>query len=319
MKVVIVGGFGFVGQNIHKVLSESSIISQVSCLSRENGFDLLSLESDNINKKLLLNVDFIINCAADVGSLNYVSIRAADVINHNSRMILNLYDYLNKIDSKAVVINPIANCGYPGNLNIYREDNFWKGEIHESVLSYGMSRRLLTVVAKLYNKQYGMKSINYYVPNMYGEFGSTDPNKAHALNALISKTITATINNEPEIHVWGTGKPIREWLYAKDFGIIILETMIRYNDGEEFAESINIGQNCGVSINDLISRIVLYADYQGRIVHNTRMADGAMKKIMDNNKFRKRFQNFKFTDLDYGIQRTVNYYKGVLMKKGVKE
>ncbi len=308
MKTVIIGGSGFVGKNVKQILSKQLGDENVHSVSRNNDFDLLDLKPRNYRDENLLCADFVINCAANVGSLNYVTEKPAEIIDSNSRMILNLYDFLFRINSNAVVINPIANCAFPGNLTLYSEKDFWDGEIHKSVLSYGMTKRFLTVVSECYYSQYGIKSINYYVPNMYGEYDSINPNKAHALNALISKLVDAKKKKKKKIVVWGTGKPVREWLYAKDFGRIVSETIYRINNGEYFSESINIGQNMGVSINELLNIVIPIIGYKGEIVYNIDKQDGAMKKVMDNKKFVERFPDFHFTNFTEGIKNTVKYY-----------
>jgi GDP-L-fucose synthase len=307
MKVIVIGGNGFVGQNVVEVLQENDIETYVFS-RRTNGFDLESLSMNVQRNELLRNADYIINCAANVGSLNYVTDRAAEVIDTNSKMILNLYYLLSRLKTKATIINPIANCGFPGHLNVYRESDFWEGELHDSVLSYGTTRRLLTVVAKCYEMQYGIKSINFYVPNMYGLYDSTDPNKAHALNALVSKVVKAKHEGQGEIVVWGTGKPIREWLYARDFGRVILLTIM---ENKEINFNVNIGQKHGVSINTLLDIIAPAVEYKGMLTHDLSKQDGAMEKVMEDKNFRLIFPDFEFTNFYDGVINTVKYYESV--------
>ncbi len=318
MKVIVLGGSGFVGRNVVEVLQELSI-DVVSFSPTSNNFNLLHLNTTHEHDKLIKEADYIINCAADVGSLNYVTDKAAEIIDTNSKMILNLYYVLARLEAKAKVINPIANCGFPGWLSLYREEDFWDGEVHDSVLSYGTTRRLLLSVAKCYEMEYGIQSINYFVPNMYGEYDSTDPNKAHALNALISKVIKAK-NEKNDITIWGTGKPIREWLYAKDFARIMWETMIddysfeqseckAYIKWPDFSRDINIGQKYGLSITELLVNIYDKVEFTGETKYDTTKQDGAMEKVMSDVHFKNRFPHFTFTPLSTGIENTVYYYK----------
>lgn len=309
MKATIIGHKGFVGKNLIDILKKTV---EIRGLSKSTGFNLEKAFFSDEQVSILKNCDFIINCAANVGSLNYVSEQAADVLDSNTRIIINLYKTLRNISSKAVVINPIANCGYPGSLALYREEEFWNGPIHDSVLSYGTSRRFLVTISRCYEKQYGIKSLNYFVPNMYGENDSVDSNKAHALNALINKFYIAAKHQKPEVTVWGTGKPVREWLYAKDFAKIILQTMKRYIDGETFSESINIGQKYGISITDLVKIIVPIVNYSGQVIYDTSKQDGAPVKIMDNKLFIKKFPDFHFTSFQEGITNTLHYYTSIL-------
>jgi GDP-L-fucose synthase len=181
--VLVLGGTGFVGQNVSDVLREAGV--EYISVSRAKGIDLRDLASI---QGLLHRTRprFIVNCAAHVGSLNYVTQQAADVVVDNTRMILCLYEAVARECPEALVINPIANCAYPATVNTFEEDHWWDGHLHRSVLSYGSTRRMLWSVAECFQMQHSIRSIHFLVPNMYGPYDSTDPNKAHALNALIS-------------------------------------------------------------------------------------------------------------------------------------
>lgn len=307
MKVALLGATGFVGKNIGAVLTENNI--HFAPASRKTGVDLRDVKKsiDFFEKE---KPDIIINCAAHVGSLNYVSIQAGDVITDNCRMIISMYEAISKSCPNALVINPIANCAYPANAEIFVENNWWNGHLHRSVLSYGATKRLLWAVAECFEMQYAIRSIHLLVPNMYGPFDSSDPNKAHALNALISKFVKAAESGEKNIEVWGTGIAIREWLYAKDFGNIVLQ-IIKNPDLVGLSEPINIAQNFGLSVKELVNVIKPYFKDKVEVRWNAAMPDGMNKKVMDDTKFKKVFPNFKFTPLQDGIHNTIEYYKSI--------
>jgi len=304
-RVALLGGTGFAGINVRNTLSKAGMI--VGVFSRTTGCDLLDLPTAWA-KLDEFHPDFIINCAALVGSINYVSDFAADVVDVNMRIILNTYKIAQQM-RQVVVINPIANCGYPGVMDHYVETGFWDGPIHPSVLSYGSTRRMMQVLSKCYFDQYGVRTINLIVPNMYGPYDSTNPNKTHALNALIIKFVRAVKYNLQEVEIWGTGKPIREWLYVKDFASIILQTIYR---GELFLDPVNIAQNHGESVNDLVKIIQNIIQFSGDIQYNTKYQDGSPKKVMDDQLFREKFPDFQFTSLETGVFETVEYYKNIL-------
>lgn len=307
MKVLLLGHTGFVGTNVAKALKDNNISFEAA--SATTGIDLRK-EDDCLALFEKTKPDFIINCAAHVGSLNYVTEKAATVIHDNTLMLLSTYQAIAKVCPGATIINPIANCAYPARADIFIEDEWWNGHLHRSVLSYGSTRRFMWSLGESYDMQYGIRSIHLLVPNMYGPFDSTDPNKAHALNALVSKFIKAELTGQNEITIWGTGVAIREWLYAEDFGRIIVE-ILQHPGMVGLSEPLNIAQNFGLSVKELVELIKTNMAFKGTIKWDHNMPDGAPKKVMDERRFRKVFNHFEFTDFNTGIKNTVDYYKSV--------
>lgn len=307
MKVLILGGDGFVGTNVTEILKAQGY--ECTTASRKTGYDLRNLdEVIGLYKKVKPEV--IVNCAAHVGSLNYVTQIAAEIALDNTKMILAIYEGLEKTGLKPLIINPIANCAYPAKADTFIEDNWWEGHLHRSVLSYGATRRTLWAVGECFAMQHQIRSITLLVPNMYGEYDSSDPNKAHALNALISKFVKAEKTKQIELEIWGTGIAIREWLYAKDFGQIVAK-IIDNPDIIGLDEPLNIAQNFGLSVKELVRLIQKSFNYNGNIVWNANMPDGAPKKVMDDRKFKKVFPDFKFTEFNEGIKNTITYYSKI--------
>jgi GDP-L-fucose synthase len=304
-RVAILGGTGFAGSNVRRCLEENDV--EVGIFSRTTGCDLLDLPTA-WQKIDAFHPNFIVNCAALVGSINYVTDFAADVVDVNMRIILNTYKIAQQL-RQVVVINPIANCGYPGVMDHYEESGLWDGPIHPSVLSFGSTRRMMQVLSKCYFEQYGVRSTNLIVPNMYGPFDSTNPNKTHALNALIIKFVKAVKYGQPEIEIWGTGKPIREWLYVRDLANIVLQTISR---NELFLDPVNIAQNRGETVIELVDIIKEKVNFGGKLFFNTKYQDGSPKKVMNDRLFRQKFPDFTFTSLESGIRETIQYYKDIL-------
>jgi GDP-L-fucose synthase len=168
---------------------------------------------------------------------------------------------------------------------------------------------MMWVLSQCYREQYGVRSVNLIVPNMYGPFDSVNPNKTHALNALVIKFVKAVARGEREIEVWGTGRPIREWLYVGDFAHLVRRTI---ENGEDSLDPVNLAQNKGETVMELVELIKRQVGFSGDIVYNTKYQDGSPKKVMDDAYFQQRFPGFTFTPLEEGIARTVEYYQGIL-------
>jgi GDP-L-fucose synthase len=126
---------------------------------------------------------------------------------------------------------------------------------------------------------------------------------------LIIKFVRAVKSHAPEVEVWGSGKPIREWLYVKDFAMIIRRVVEARKDG---MEPINIAQNKGHSVLELVDAIRQQVGYTGQITYNTRYQDGSPKKVMDDHLFRQHFPDFEFTPFQTGIAETIQYYHSIL-------
>jgi len=307
MKIIILGGFGFVGKNLVEILNETTSHELIP-LSRRNGLDLTDLEATKRSFNEIAP-DIIYNFAAHVGSIHYVTKFAADIIYDNIQMALNIYRAVKEVCPKTKIINPLSNCSYPGDANVHYEPDWWNGEVHDSVFSYGNSRRMIYVIAKNYFSQYDIESQNFLVPNTFGVGDYADPNKTHALNGMIIRMIKAKRDNDKTFEIWGTGKPIREWGYIKDV-VNILAKALDLN--RNLIYPVNIAQNKGYSIKESAELIAEALNFKGELVFDDKYQDGAPIKVLDDRKFRNIFPNYEFYDHKKGIEETVKYYESIL-------
>jgi len=303
LKIIIFGGFGFIGSNIKSILKNHY---KVISLSRRNDCDLNNekIIINNLNK---YKPNIIINCASHVGGLNYISKNSADVFRDNSRIYFNLYEAVRKTQENVVIYNPISNCAYDHELNIQKEDIWLKGEVHKSILPFGMSKRILYYLSKFYYQQYNIHSKNFIIPNAYGPGDYLNPEKTHALNGIILRFLKGVRNKEKEFEVWGSGKPRREWIFAEDVAKIFLEE-IKNNKIKDYYP-INLAQNKSYSILEIAKLVKKILKSKIKIITNNNKIDGALIKQLDNSKFKKYFINYKFVKLDCGIKKTISYYK----------
>lgn len=174
------------------------------------------------------------------------------------------------------MVNPIANCAYPGILAEFREEDFWSGSIHPSVLGYGGARRFSVLASEVFRKEHDVDVIDISLPNLFGPGDHLDPLRAHALGALVFRIVKATLENQHEVIIWGSGKPIREWLYVEDAA----RALVSAADAKTELKFINVGSGKGISISELAETIAAVVGYQGTLSYDTDMADGAKEKRM---------------------------------------
>jgi len=309
MKILILGGFGFIGSHLVETLKELGY--DVIRASRRNGVDLFDY---SLTKKCFIDTkpDIIINCAANVGSVNYVSTYPADIIFSNLQMTLNLYRAAEKICPNVKIINPLSNCSYPGDSEIQEESEWLTDEVHESVYSYGNSKRIIYIISKCYKRQIGIETVNFIVPNTFGPGDSLDPNKTHALNGMILRMIKAKNNDDQKFEIWGSGNPIREWAYVKDVVDILIQGIQK---DSELIYPVNLAQNKGYSIKESAQLIKNAVGFKGQLYFNLEYQDGAPTKILSDKLFRQVFPGFEFYNHIKGLKETVNYYKTAIEKE----
>jgi GDP-L-fucose synthase len=306
MKILVLGGHGFFGKNL--VHSLCNTPHQIFAYSRRNGLDLTDYKStwDCLRE---IQPDVIYNCAAHVGGLHYVAQYPADILADNLQMSLNLYRAAEVTCPSVLVINPLSNCSYPGHQEVYRESEWLKGEVHPSIYAYGNAKRALYTLSRCYSTQYGIKTYNFLVPNVFGPGDATDPNKVHALNGMIIRMLAAKWNHSSQFEIWGTGTPIREWIYIEDVVNLLTEALTLDVD---LRHPINLAQKHGYSIRSSAELIAKAIAYKGKLVFKTEYQDGAPQKIMDDQQFKRVFPSYQFTDHYAAICKTVDYYQSVL-------
>ena len=308
MKVLILGHTGFLGSNLLKRIDQE--LHEVSVASKSSGIDFRNYaEFENL---IVDNgPDIVVNCAAHVGGIQYGIKHGAKIYNDNLQMTLNLYRLAEK--HKFSVINPISNCIYPFDATILKEEDIWKGEVDKSVLSYASVRRMTLIGAEVYWEESNVQSLNLIFPNMYGEGDHLDPIRSHAVGGLIYRFFLAKNSGTNSIQIWGSGNPIREWMYVGDAA----EIMIRAIDTNFTCETLNIGIGKGISVADLAFKIRDVVGFEGEIIFKPEFPDGAACKIMDNSKSIGSFAEYRKLNLTQGLERTAKWYEQEMIKVGV--
>ncbi|KKU21836.1 MAG: hypothetical protein UX31_C0011G0028 [Candidatus Nomurabacteria bacterium GW2011_GWA1_46_11] len=304
-KVVVLGGTGFHGSHVVRIAKEKSY--EVYSISRREGVDIRDYPKFAARLKEI-QPDAIIDCAGHEGSVHYVNQHAAEVAHDTFQMALNIYRAVAEVCPQAVVINALGNCSYPGDATVAKESEWLSGPVHESVLSSGMEKRVKYVIAAAYHKQLGVKSVNWIMSNCYGPGAGTDPNKLHAMNGIIIRLIEARKKGDKQFSIWGTGTPIREWVYIGDAANMLVESV----EMKEQIYPINFAQKKGYAIKEIAALAARELDYPVEFIFDITKADGAPIKILDDAEFRKYYPGFKFTPIETGIKETIRYYKKIL-------
>ena len=298
--ILLTGATGFLGKRVSRQLQAKGL--PFTATSKSLGVDLRN-SSELSDLMADTKPDYILNCAAFVGGIQFGHQHPVELFQNNLQMTLNLLEAAQQF-GVARVVNPISNCAYPGDATLFKEDQFWDGPLHESVMVYGFVRKASWVGAWAYAQQYKLDVMNIILSNMYGPEDHFEAERSHALGALIMKFVEAKQNNSPHVDVWGSGKPVREWLHVDDGA----EAMIRAMSVAPSLEPINIGIAKGISVIQMAKLISDIVGYEGEIKLDLTKLDGAPYKTVDGARGRSHFDWQPEIDFEQGVRDTIAWY-----------
>ena len=303
-KIYIAGHRGLVGSALVRKFQElgyDNLIlktrSELNLLNQQDVADFFAVEKP----------EYVFLAAAKVGGIGANSTYPADFVYENMMIQTNIIHSAYKNNTKKLLFLG-SSCIYPKMAEQpIKEESLLTGELEPTNDAYAIAKIAGIKMCQAYNKQYGTNYISVMPTNLYGPNDNFDLEKSHVFPALIRKLHEAKINNEAEVVVWGTGTPIREFLYVDDLAEACIYLMDNYNDDK----IVNIGTGVGVTIRELAESIAKVVGYEGKLVFDTSKPDGTPIKINDVGYLNSLGWKAK-TDLLSGIEKTYNWYKSKL-------
>ncbi len=267
----------------HKGLVGSAIVRNLKAKGFENIIIKTHSELDLINQKAVKEFfkeerpEYVFLAAARVGGIYANNAYPADFIYENlmiqNNVIKNAHDF--KVN-KLLFLG--STCIYPKMAKQpIKENSLLTGSLEETNEAYALAKISGLKMCSFFKKQYGDNFISCMPTNLYGINDNYDLKTSHVLPALIRKFHEAKINNSESVEVWGSGTPLREFLYVDDMADACVFLMENYND----LEHVNIGTGEEISINELACAIKKIVGFNGRIIFNKDMPDGTPKKLTD--------------------------------------
>ena len=304
-RITVTGGAGFLGSYIVEAFQEAGAIVHVA---RSKDFNLVDI--GNVRKMVKeTKPDILIHAAANVGGIGYNRLYPADIFFDNVVMTGNVLKVASETTSLEKLVIVGSACAYPGEVTgRLKEHQLLDGALHPSVECYGFSKRAAVIGSKTYREQYNLNSIVLMITNLYGPRDKMDPTESHVVAALIDKFVRAVRSGEDTVTVWGTGKAVREFLYASDCADAILSATRSYDK----PDMLNIGTGMDTSIKQLVELLIEVTQFKGEIIWDRSKPDGAMLKVLDVSKIKEELNWEATTALRDGLAKSVEWYHTVL-------
>lgn len=305
--IAIIGSKGLLGSSLENALKGGN--SELLLLSRNN-FDLkdskkLSNELEKFKPKK------IFFCAAKVGGIQANIEHSFEFLKENVDLQKSFFNaVVNLKDTK--IIWPLSNCVYPALAEQpYKEQDIFSGAPEPSNQAYAHAKYFGWHLCSILTKHFKIPTSPVVLASMYGPFDNFKLNQSHVLPSLIRRFDEASAQGAKEIILWGSGKPLREFIYAQDAAQFLIKWMDVFQDDAP----INFGSSIEISIHDLAHKIAQKAGYKGKVSFDTSKPDGAMRKVLDNSKIKQNYGHFCKTTLDQGIEETLSWFRNTKDKR----
>ena len=294
MKILVTGGSGMVGRFYKEIEPNAIFLSSKDC-------DLTDLKQvmETWEK---YTPDVVIHLAARVGGIIDNINHPAEYYEQNVLMNTNVLMASRKIGVKRLIAI-LSTCIYPDSVLLYPMSEYLlhEGPPTKTNFSYGYAKRSLAVHIDAYNQEYGTK-YQYLIPcNLYGEYDKYGDN-SHFVAALIKKIYKAKENHESEINLFGTGKPLRQFMYGGDLAYVI-----KYCLDNDIYDNMNVATEENYTIKE-IAEIAIDIIGEGKITginFNVNKPDGQYRKDVSIDNLKRLIPEFKPTTLSDGITKTI--------------
>jgi GDP-L-fucose synthase len=299
-RVLVTGAHGFVGRNLIPLLQQTGC--ELIAPARSD-YDLLEQQAV---RRLLADTEpeIIFHLAGLIGGILANKNRPADFCYQNLLMGTTVLHEAWQAGVKKYV-TLIGGCSYPATApSPIVEDALWNGYPQAESAPYSLAKSMSVLQARAYRQQYNFDAIVLVPGNLYGPHDNFDLTNSHVIPALIRKFHEAIQTGQPEIVAWGSGKPVRDFVYVKDACAAILLAAEQYSSGE----IINISSGVQTTIRELVETIAQLMEFKGRIHWDDTKPDGQMYKGFDVTRMREWLGYDCPTPLSEGLKNTIEWF-----------
>lgn len=278
-KIFVAGASGLVGSAICRELKKQGYTNFITASHKELDLTNETQTEDFFKTK---KPEYVFLAAAKVGGIHANNTFPADFIQDNLKIETNVISLSHKYDVQKLLFLG-SSCIYPKMApQPIQESSFLSGYLEATNLPYAIAKIAGVVLCQSYYRQYNRKFISAMPTNLYGYNDNYHPDGSHVIPGLIRRFHDCKVSAAPTITIWGTGTPLREFLFSDDLAEACLMLMKNY----DAPEIINIGSAQEVSIAELAKLIQEVVGYNGKIVYDNSKPDGTPRKLLDSTKIK---------------------------------
>ena len=294
IKTLITGGYGLVGSEFTK---ENYIKISSSDVDLRN-----TLEVDNFFNQT--NFDNIIHCAAKVGGVGSNIKYKGEFFYDNIMMNTNVIEQARKYKIKNLVAF-LSTCVFPNDVEYpLTEKKIHLGPPHFSNDAYAYAKRMSDIQIRAYKEQYNLNYKSVIPTNIYGPNDNYNIENGHVIPSLIHKCYLAR-ENKTDFTIWGSGKPLREFIFSRDVAKLTEWVLENYTENEP----IILSTSDEISIKEVVDIIIEIMNFKGSVKWDSSKPDGQFRKPSDNSKIKNYLPNFNFTPIYDGLKETIEYFE----------
>ena len=298
-KIYVAGSNGMVGSAIVRALKAKGYINLVVKSSKELDLKNQQAVHDFFNQE---QPEYVFLAAAKVGGIHANNTYPATFIYDNIMIQSNVIQAAYEFNVKKLLFLG-SSCIYPKFApQPIKEEYLLTGSLEPTNEAYAIAKIAGLKMCQFYKQQYGCNFISAMPTNLFGVNDNFNLENSHVLPALLRKFIEAKQNNKQEVTIWGSGTPMREFLFVDDLAEACLFLMENYNG----IETVNIGTGEDVSIKELAETIMKIVGFEGSLIFDASKPDGAPRKLLDVSKINNLGWKHQ-TSLENGIQKTLNW------------
>ena len=299
MRVLVAGASGLAGSAIAEASTNRGY--ETIRVTRQN-VDLRDF-AETVNFIERLKPDIVISAAAKVGGIVANNDFPVEYMLENLQIQNNLISASHSAQVNKVIFLG-SSCIYPRNsAQPIKEEYLMTGELEPTNSAYAVAKIAGIELINSYRKEYSHKWVSLMPTNLYGPRDNFNLKSSHVLPALIRKFLEAKERDFDSVTLWGTGKPLREFLYIEDFAEAVMVVAERYDEKLH----LNVGTGVDISIKELAGTIAEIVGFEGKILWDTSKPDGTPRKVLDVSRMKDLGWKPQ-VDLRTGIHKTLEWF-----------